>query len=69
MDMEISTTTRPAQYVDYDGIMWPTMVTRESLNAIKDFETWEDDVWVATYPKAGKFIQWPKHTWHDIIFT
>ena len=52
MDMEKSTGS--AQYlIDYDGIMWPTMVTRESLNAIKDFEMWEDDVWISTYPKAG----------------
>ena len=47
-------TTRPAQYIELDGVMWPTMVTVESLQAIKDFETWEDDVWVSTYPKAGK---------------
>ncbi len=40
--------------VRLNGVNWPWMVTQESLDAIRAFDVWEDDVWVATYPKAGK---------------
>ncbi len=48
--------TRPAQYVDIGGIMWPTMVTEDSLKAVRDFDVWDDDVWIAVYPKSGNVI-------------
>ncbi|XP_022106569.1 bile salt sulfotransferase-like [Acanthaster planci] len=36
-----------------DGLTWPWMVTRETLDAMKVFEVREDDVWVVTFPKSG----------------
>ncbi|XP_038078534.1 sulfotransferase 1C2-like [Patiria miniata] len=36
------------------GVWWPKeLVTEQSLNAVKNFEVRDDDVWVATWPKAG----------------
>ncbi|XP_071791965.1 sulfotransferase 2A1-like [Asterias amurensis] len=46
-------TPRPAQYVDIGGTMWPTMVTEKTLKAIRDFDVWDDDMWIAVYPKSG----------------
>lgn len=40
--------------VRLNGVNWPWMVTQESLDAIRAYDVWEDDVWVTTYPKAGK---------------
>ncbi|XP_022081768.1 sulfotransferase 1 family member D1-like [Acanthaster planci] len=35
------------------GVWWPELVTEQSLKAVKTFEVRDDDVWVATWPKAG----------------
>ncbi|XP_022094749.1 sulfotransferase 1A1-like [Acanthaster planci] len=35
------------------GVTWPWFVTQEALDALKDYDVWDDDVWIVTYPKAG----------------
>ncbi|XP_071800992.1 sulfotransferase 1A1-like isoform X1 [Asterias amurensis] len=39
--------------VRLNGVNWPWMVTQESLDTLRSYDVWEDDVWVTTYPKAG----------------
>ncbi|XP_022094750.1 sulfotransferase 1A1-like [Acanthaster planci] len=43
----------PPGTVKLYGVTWPWFVTQEALDALKDYDVWDDDVWVVTYPKAG----------------
>ena len=36
------------------GFKLPWMVSERSLEALKYYDVRDDDVWVTTYPKAGK---------------
>ena len=42
-------------HTSIDGIKLPWMVSQRALNALKEYEIRHDDVWVTTYPKAGKY--------------
>ena len=42
--------------VEIEGVSWPPLVSKESLKAIKNFDVRNDDVWIASYPKAGQFL-------------
>ena len=44
--------------VRLNGVNWPWMVTQESLDTLRSYDVWEDDVWVTTYPKAGKKVSY-----------
>ncbi|XP_022081765.1 sulfotransferase 1A1-like [Acanthaster planci] len=35
------------------GVWWTDLVTEQALNAVKNFDVRDDDVWIATWPKAG----------------
>ncbi|XP_030827915.1 sulfotransferase family cytosolic 1B member 1 [Strongylocentrotus purpuratus] len=37
----------------HDGVTFPDIVMRESLDELKTLDVRPDDVWVCTYPKAG----------------
>ncbi|XP_066267805.1 sulfotransferase 6B1-like [Branchiostoma lanceolatum] len=43
----------PPPYAEYQGILFPVMVPRESLEAMKTFEIRDDDVVIVSYPKSG----------------
>ena len=47
----------PAEFgrrnVYVQGVWWPYFVNDTTLNAIKTFDVRDDDVWIATWPKAG----------------
>ena len=37
------------------GFTLPWMVSDRSVEAVKDYDIRDDDVWVTTYPKAGEW--------------
>ena len=37
-----------------DGVKFHWMVSERVVQAVKDYDVRDDDVWVTTYPKAGK---------------
>lgn len=39
---------------DFEGVMFTNTSPPKSLLEIRDWETKEDDVFVATYPKSGR---------------
>ena len=42
----------------YDGIQFSESFPAEQLQRIKNFEFFDDDVLIATYPKAGETVAW-----------
>ncbi|XP_033641009.1 sulfotransferase family cytosolic 1B member 1-like [Asterias rubens] len=51
--------------VEIEGVSWPPLVSKESLKAIKNFDVRNDDVWIASYPKAG--THWVAEICHLIL--
>ncbi|XP_078000252.1 sulfotransferase 1E1-like isoform X2 [Glandiceps talaboti] len=37
----------------YDGVSFPWMVAKSSLEALKTFEVRPDDIWIVSFPKSG----------------
>ncbi|XP_071496417.1 sulfotransferase 1B1-like [Diadema antillarum] len=37
----------------HDGIWYPTVVVKSSIEALRSFEVRPDDVWIITFPKSG----------------
>ena len=54
--MPLKQSDAPSNIVRLNGLNFPWMVTQESLDTLRAYDVWDDDVWVATYPKAGKQI-------------
>ncbi|XP_071797733.1 sulfotransferase 1A1-like [Asterias amurensis] len=48
-----SDTPTPSNIVRLNGLNFPWMVTQESLDTLRAYDVWDDDVWVASYPKSG----------------
>ena len=48
-----SETGAPGQYT-YEGMTMMQYFPAESLDTIKDFDYRDDDIFVVTYPKAGR---------------
>ncbi|CAH1244933.1 SULT1C2 [Branchiostoma lanceolatum] len=55
----------PPPYVKYQGILFPGLATKESLEAMKTFEIRDDDVVIASYPKSG--TMWTYHIVDEIL--
>ena len=36
-----------------DGVVFPWMVSEGAIQALRDYDVKDDDVWITTYPKAG----------------
>ncbi|XP_071943776.1 sulfotransferase 1C2-like [Antedon mediterranea] len=45
-----------------DGMLMSKWMREDNLDAIKDFEVHDDDIWVVTYPKSGT-------TWMQVIMS
>ncbi|KAI8502863.1 sulfotransferase [Branchiostoma belcheri] len=57
--------SEPPPYMEYQGILFPSSVPRESLKAMKTFEIRDDDVVIISYPKSG--LNWVFETVHKIL--
>ncbi|XP_077989338.1 sulfotransferase 1C4-like [Glandiceps talaboti] len=44
---------KPGENHVYNGVVFPSSVPASTLEALKNFEVREDDVFIATYPKSG----------------
>ena len=42
-----------ASEVVRDGVVFPWMVSERAIQAVRDYDVRDDDVWITTYPKAG----------------
>ncbi|KAI8502867.1 Tripartite motif containing 37 [Branchiostoma belcheri] len=59
------TQSDPPPYLEYQGILYPSVVPRESLEAMKTFEIRDGDVVVVSYPKSG--FNWMYEIVHKIL--
>ncbi|XP_019626194.1 PREDICTED: bile salt sulfotransferase-like [Branchiostoma belcheri] len=55
----------PPPYVEYQGILYPCVVPKESLEAMKTFEIRDGDVVIVSYPKSG--FNWMYEIVHKIL--
>ena len=39
--------------VVHDGVLFPWVVSDRAVQAAKDYDVRDDDVWVTTFPKTG----------------
>ena len=39
--------------VVHDGVVFSWLVSERAVQALKDYDVRDDDVWITTYPKAG----------------
>ncbi|XP_019641558.1 PREDICTED: bile salt sulfotransferase-like isoform X2 [Branchiostoma belcheri] len=57
--------SEPPPYVEYQGILFPSSVPKESLEVTKTFEIRDGDVVIVSYPKSG--LNWMFETVHKIL--
>ncbi|XP_038078535.1 sulfotransferase 1A1-like [Patiria miniata] len=55
----------PQDDVCIGGVWWPSFVSEQALDAVKNFDVRDDDVWIATWPKAG--THWVAEICHLIL--
>jgi len=51
----------------YDGVLFFGYTPADTLDAVKEFEVRDDDVIIATYPKAGKRSKSLKHLHSSLL--
>ncbi|XP_035700329.1 sulfotransferase 2B1-like [Branchiostoma floridae] len=40
-------------YYDYKGVLFPDIISRETLDVIPDYPVRDDDIFILSYPKSG----------------